>query len=116
MPSNSHFVPLCIASCVQLIIWVRFIKDGDFVDEPLLCKSLEMTTKGEDIFAKMESFYNKEVLDFNKLIGSTTDGAPAMLGKYSGFKANLQQVAPYAFMIHCMIHGEALAVRTIQKA
>ena len=105
-----------IASCVQLIIWVRFIKDGDFVDEPLLCKSLEMTTKGEDIFAKMESFYNKEGLDFNKLIGSTTDGAPAMLGNHSGFKAKLQQVAPYAFMIHCMIHREALAFRTMPES
>ena len=24
-----------IASCAQLMVWVRFIKDGDFVDEPL---------------------------------------------------------------------------------
>ena len=75
-----------IASCEQLIVWVRFIKDGDFVDEPLLCKSLETTTKGEDIFTKIDAFYNKEGLDFNKLIGSTTDGAPAMLGKHSGCK------------------------------
>ena len=24
-----------IASCAQLMVWVRFIKDGDFVDKPL---------------------------------------------------------------------------------
>ena len=105
-----------IASCAQLIVWVRFIKDGDFVDEPLLCKSLETTTKGEDIFTKIDAFYNKEGLDFNKLIGSTTDGAPAMLGKHSGFKAKLQQVAPHTFMIHCMIHREALAARTMPES
>ncbi|KAI6649866.1 Zinc finger BED domain-containing protein 5-like [Oopsacas minuta] len=105
-----------IASCAQLIVWVRFIKDGDFVDEPLLCKSLETTTKGEDIFTKIDAFYNKEGLDFNKLIGSTTDGAPAMLGKHSGFKAKLQQVASHTFMIHCMIHREALAARTMPES
>ena len=33
-----------IASCSQLIVWFRFIKDGDFIDEPLLCKALETTT------------------------------------------------------------------------
>ena len=105
-----------IASCAQLMIWIRFIKDCDFVDEPLMCKSLEMTTKGEDIFNKINYFNNKEGLDFNKLIGSTTDGAPAMLGKHSGFKTKLQQVAPHALMIHCMIHREALDVRTMPES
>ena len=64
-----------IASCAQLIVWVRYIKDFDFVDEPLMCKSLEATTKGIDIFTKVEDFYNERDLDFNKLIRSTTDGA-----------------------------------------
>ena len=44
-----------IASCAQLIIWVRFIKDGDFFDESLMCKSLETTTKGQDIFPKIDA-------------------------------------------------------------
>ena len=105
-----------IASCAQLMVWVRFIKDGDFVDEPLMCKSLETATKGVDIFTKIETFYNQEGLDFNKLIGSTTDGAPAVLGRHSGFKAKLQRVAPHAFMIHCMIHREALAARTMPES
>ena len=39
-----------------------------------------------------------------------------MLGKHSGFKAKLQQVAPQAFMIHCMIHREALAARTMPES
>ena len=105
-----------IASCAQLMVWVRFIKDGGFVDEPLVCKSLETTTRGDDIFTTIEAFYNKESLDFNKLIGSTTDGAPAMLGKHSGFKAKLQQVAPHAFMIHCMIRRQALAAHTMPES
>ena len=39
-----------------------------------------------------------------------------MLGKHSGFKAKLLEVAPYAFMIHCMIHREALAARTMPES
>ncbi|PIK56226.1 putative protein ZBED8-like [Apostichopus japonicus] len=70
-----------ISSCPQLMVWARFIKDDYFFDEPLLCKSLETTTKGDDIFKRIETFYHENGLDFNKLIGSTTDGAPAMLGK-----------------------------------
>ena len=36
-----------------------------------------------------------------------------MLGSRSGFKAKLQSVAHNEFMIHCMIHREALAARTM---
>lgn len=102
-----------IDSCAQLIAWFRFIKDDKLVDEPLLCKALESTTKGEDIFGLVESFYRDNNLDFKKLIGSTTDGAPAMLGKQSGFNALLKRVAPNVTTIHCMLHREALAARTM---
>uniref|UniRef100_A0A8C4NFQ7 Uncharacterized protein n=1 Tax=Eptatretus burgeri TaxID=7764 RepID=A0A8C4NFQ7_EPTBU len=97
-----------IASYAQLIVWVRFIKADNFVDEPLLIKPLEATTKGEDIFGKVEQFYRDHDVDFRKLLGSTTDGAPAMLG-CSGYKAKLLDVAPQTSMVHCMIHREALA-------
>ena len=104
-----------IASYAQLIVWVRFIKADNFVDEPLLIKPLEATTKGEDIFGKVEQFYRDHDLDFGKLLGSTTDGTPAMLGVRSGFKAKLLEVAPQTSMVHCMIHREALASRTLPE-
>ena len=102
-----------IASCAQLIVWFRFIKDGDFVDEPLICKALETTTKGEDVFVMIRDFYENQGLDLSKLIASTTDGAPAMLGKHSGFGAKLKHIAPNVSTIHCMIHRQALASKTL---
>lgn len=104
-----------IASCAQLMVWVRYVKDDDLVHQPLLCKPLETTTKGEDVFQIVKAFYEHHELDFNKLIASTTDGAPAMLGKHSGFNAKLARIAPNLTVVHCMIHREALASRTMPE-
>ena len=102
-----------ISLCSKFIVWARYDKGDEMVAEPLLCKPLETTTKGEDVFRMMESFYESHNLNFQKLIASTTDGAPAMLGTNSGFNARLAQVAPNSTTIHCMIHREALASRTL---
>ena len=56
-------------------------------------------TKEEETSTKIDAFYNKEGMNFNKLMGSIANGAPAMLGKHSGFKAKLQ-VTSHTFMIH----------------
>lgn len=37
------------------------------------------------------------------------------LGKNSGFKALLKRVAPHTFVIHCMIHRDALAAQTMPE-
>ena len=80
-----------IASCAQLIVWVRYIKDFDFVDEPLMCKSLEATTKGIDIFTKVEDFYNERDLDFNKLIDQQQMERLQCLGVGLALKLNYSQ-------------------------
>ena len=43
----------------------------------------------------------------------TTDGAPAMLGNRSGFRARVKTVNPNTKHIHCMIHRYALAAKTL---
>jgi hypothetical protein len=40
-----------------------------------------------------------------------TDGASAMLGKYSGATTFLKTYLPYAIPIHCIAHREALAAQ-----
>ena len=42
-----------------------------------------------------------------------TDGAAAMLGKKKGLKARVLQVAPHIKFMHCIIHREALASKTL---
>ena len=44
-----------------------------------------------------------------KLVGSITDGAPAMLGRKSGFQARVKAVSPSS--VHCVLHRFALAAK-----
>ena len=45
-----------VANCSQLLVYVRYIYEGDFKDEFLLCKPLETTTTARDVFDTVGSF------------------------------------------------------------
>ena len=102
-----------VAHCSQLLVFVRYVKDGDFKDEFLFCEPLSSTTKGEDIFLQVSRFLEREGLSWSNVAGCTTDGAPSMLGCHSGFRAKTQQVNPSIQHLHCMIHRYALACKTL---
>ncbi|CAM1314961.1 Uncharacterised protein r2_g2546 [Pycnogonum litorale] len=95
------------------MVWVRYIDGDNFKDEPLFCSPVELTTRGIDVFNKVQDYLNEQEIPMDTLIGSCTDGAPAMLGVQSGFQAKLKQVAPNVIATHCMIHREALAAKTL---
>lgn len=103
-----------VASLSQLLVFVRYINNGDFKDEILFCKPLELTTRGIDVFNLINQFMEDHSIDWKKCISSTTDGAPAMLGKHSGFQAKVKQVSGAA-TIHCMLHREALCAKTLPE-
>ena len=46
-----------------------------------------------------------------KLVGCTTDGATAMLGRKSGFLARVKAVSPSS--VHCFLHRFALAAKLL---
>ena len=46
-------------------------------------------------------------------MGIATDGAPNLLGSRSGFQILVKQRAPLAIGVHCFIHIEALASKTL---
>lgn len=102
-----------VASCSQLIVYVRYIKGDDLKEEYLFSESPSTTTRGEDVFRTMKNFINEKELQWSKLIGVCTDGAPAMLGIRSGFQTLMKEVAPFALFSHCIIHRYALAVKTL---
>ncbi|XP_074039984.1 zinc finger BED domain-containing protein 5-like [Leptinotarsa decemlineata] len=102
-----------VASCSQLLVFTRYIKDDDVKEEYLFCKSLPTTTRGEDVFQTLKEFIEENGLDWLKLIGTCTDWAPSMMGIRSGFQALVKQVAPQVFGYHCLIHRYALAVKTL---
>ena len=44
-----------------------------------------------------------------------TDGAPSMLGSRSGFQQMVKNVSPQAIGVHCIIHRQVLASKSLPK-
>ena len=63
-----------VSNCVQLLVFARYVKDGDvIVWNPL--------QRGEDVFTEVSEYFVSRRLSWNNVSACTTDGAPAMLGK-----------------------------------
>jgi hypothetical protein len=71
-------------------------------------------TKAVDVYEMITNFFSKHKLNYKKKLGSLfTDGAPAMLGKTSGFTALIKKEIPDIIIIHCFLHRHALASKTL---
>ena len=75
--------------------------------------ALEATSKGDDIFQMVNSFFKQHGLKWENLRGCTTDGAPAMLERKSGFRTRVMEVAPHAKFLHGMIYRFALSCKVL---
>ena len=102
-----------VSSCAQLTVFVKYIYNGAFKAKFLFCSALETNTKATDIFEKVSSFFESEDLEWQNLAGCCTDGAPAMLGCHSGFQTLVEQLALISKGVHCMLHRQALASKTL---
>ena len=54
-------------------------------------------------------------IDWQKLCGVCTDGAPAMLGHKSGFQTLVKSRSPKMIGSHCMLHRQALIMKNIPE-
>ena len=102
-----------VSSCSQLISFIRCIHNSAFKDEFLCVLVLPSRIRGEDIFQIMNSFFRANNIKWELLCSLCTDGAPAMLGHTSEFHANVKKVSSDCTFMHCMIHREALASKTL---
>ena len=50
-----------VSSCVQLMVYVRYIHNCDF-KELLFCRPLDSQTRGIDVFNKMDTFLHVKIL------------------------------------------------------
>ncbi|CAM1298524.1 Uncharacterised protein r2_g811 [Pycnogonum litorale] len=105
-----------VASCSQLMVFARYIHSGRFKEEFLFCVPLETTTKATDVLEKVSTFFEAENIRWESVCGCCTDGAPAMLGAKSGFQTLVKRLSPGVSGIHCMIHRQALASKTLPNA
>ncbi|XP_051017344.1 protein ZBED8-like [Acomys russatus] len=104
-----------VANCSQLMVYVRYINDGDFKDEFLFCKPLERTTSAREVFDTVGSFLKKHQIPWESICGVCTDGAPATLGCQSGFQRLVINESPKAIGTHCMTHLQTLAMKTLPR-
>ena len=102
-----------VTNCAQLLIFVRYVEKEGVKEEFLMNAALEATTKGDDIFQMVNSFFKQHGLKWENLSGCTTDCAPAMLGQKSSFRARVMKVAPHVKFLHCMIHRFALSCKVL---
>lgn len=69
-----------VASCSQLIVYVRYLDKEGVKDEYLYSEPVATTTRGEDIFKILEAFLLiKHRLSWEALVGLCTVGAPSMI-------------------------------------
>lgn len=102
-----------VSNMSQLIVFVRYMKDDDIVENFLFCKPLVTTTKATDIKQLIGNFFNEHGLSWNMVSAICSDGAPAMLGRNSGFGMLVKKVEPDILITHCVLHRHALATKTL---
>jgi len=69
-----------VVNCSQLLVFVWYVGKEGLKDKFLFNAALKTTTKADDVFHAVDSFFKRHGLKWTDLKGCTTDCAPAMLG------------------------------------
>lgn len=105
-----------VANLSQLMVFVRYVRDRAIEEDFLFCQPVTLTTQAADIMQLLSEFFEENHLDWNRMVGVCTDGAPAMLGARSGLVALIKKKNPLIQCTHCVLHREALASKTLPEA
>ena len=98
----------------QFMVYVRYIHDGKILDDFLFCRGLTSKSTAHDVLKVVSDFFTTEGLSWeNVIVWICTDSAPAMLGSRSGFLKLAKKYNPSIVGIHCMIHRQALASKSL---
>nr|DBA32953.1 TPA: hypothetical protein GDO54_000696 [Pyxicephalus adspersus] len=101
-----------VSNLSQLAVFVRYVKDNVIKEDFLFCKPLT-TTKATDVKKLVDDFFKDNNLSWDMVSAVCSDGAPAMLGRKSGFGALVNADAPHIIVTHCILHRHALATKTL---
>ncbi len=70
----------------------------------------------EAIFKALSAYMVSSDIPFANIIGCSTDGASAMVGRHRGFTSRLKAMAPQIITIHCALHRENLVAMRLHPA
>ncbi|GFW33091.1 zinc finger BED domain-containing protein 5 [Trichonephila clavipes] len=99
-----------VAGLAILLVIVRYLYENSFEDM-LMCSPLPTNTTGEEIFNKINIFFEENNLSWNYCIDVCTDGAKAMTGNTAGLVSRIKIKAPNCSSSHCILHRQALAMK-----
>ncbi|VVC39621.1 Ribonuclease H-like domain,HAT, C-terminal dimerisation domain,Domain of unknown function DUF4371 [Cinara cedri] len=105
-----------IANMAQLIVFIRFDRNDEIIEEFLFCKPLQTHTTSEIIFTTINEYLIEIDLPWSKCVGFCSDGARAMTGRLTGVATRIKKVAPLCKTMHCMIHRQALASKNMPRS
>jgi hypothetical protein len=66
----------------HVIAFVRFVNDGEILENFFCCKKLPKTSKGQDIFNVLSSYLETKGLSWRNCVGMCTDGAHQWLAAW----------------------------------
>lgn len=104
-----------IGDTAQLAVFVRYSLNNNYHERLLTLLSLKGRATGAIIFEAFETFMRDSNLPWSKIISVATDGAPAMVGKHSGFVKYLKDKCPNLLACHCIIHDTVLCAKLSDK-
>ncbi|KAE9527235.1 hypothetical protein AGLY_012933 [Aphis glycines] len=103
-----------VSDTAQLLIFIRGIDtDYNITEELASLESISGTTKGSDIFEKVNCCIENLGLTWEKLCSITTDGAPNMVGRNTGLVGRIAELTTSKMIVtpiflHCIIHQKSL--------
>lgn len=99
----------------QLSMFIRGVESNLCGTEELFgLHPLHGRTTGKDLFEEVSRCVDNMGLPWDKLVGLTTDGAPAMCGQKSGLVGRIREkmkeknITSELTAYHCIIHQESL--------
>lgn len=97
----------------HLLAYVRYVWEEDVLEDFLFCLPLPQHEKAQDMFSLFNKYFEDNGIQWDKLVGFCTDGAPCMSGKRAGLRTLISQKAPSCVWSHCMLHREQLASKEL---
>ena len=85
------------------------------IHEEILFINKLIDTQSKNIDVAVYDFLHNNGIPLSNLLQIATDGASAMTGKHNGFVAKLKYVALHIMTIHCNIHRQHFAAKSLNN-